>query len=135
MMARKTAMLMATLLLALPAASTGGTNKRMAREAEALSKALEGRDAGKPVSCLETRHAQGTEVVGENILFEMNRSLTYRNETRGRCGGRDDILVFRQFGARACRGDIVTTIDRTSGFFTGNCSLGEFVPYRKPKAG
>jgi hypothetical protein len=55
----------------------------------------------------------------------------------GSCRGAGDnyIIVNEVFGNSLCRGDISRLIDRTSGFFAGSCSMGNFIPYRRDKKG
>ena len=45
----------------------------------------------------------------------------------------DDILVSRRYGSQICKMDIVTTIDRFSGFYSGKDFLEDFVPYTRVK--
>ncbi len=48
---------------------------------------------------------------------------------------RDDVLVTRTVGTDLCRLDVVQLLDRTSRIPRSFVSLGQFVPYTKPKAG
>ena len=98
-----------------------------------IDKALAGKTAGKPQTCISLRDANGTEQVGDRtILYTVNKRLIYRNDPRGGCPslGRDRTLVTRVYSSQLCRGDIVTPTDLVSGFSGGSCSLGDFVPYR-----
>lgn len=106
------------------------------RQAEKLTKRLDGMVPGKPTSCLP-RHAV-TDVKGynETILYVQGRDKVWRNDTNGGCEGlgqRDDILVSRSSMGQYCRGDIIETRSRTGGHFTGACALGDFVPYTRVK--
>jgi hypothetical protein len=98
-----------------------------------LDKALEGKNAGKPQSCIDLNRSQSTEQVGDKtIIYRVSRKLLYRNDLRSSCAGlgRDYALVTRVFGSQLCRGDLVQPTDLTTGFSGGTCSLGDFVPYR-----
>jgi hypothetical protein len=98
-----------------------------------LDKALEGKVAGKPQSCIDLGRSQSTEQIGEKtIIYRVSRKLLYRNDVRSTCPslGRDYALVTRVFGSQLCRGDLVQPTDLTTGFSGGTCSLGDFVPYR-----
>ena len=45
----------------------------------------------------------------------------------------DDILVTKTTGSQLCSIDAVELRDRSSRMYSGFVSLGEFVPYRRPK--
>ena len=121
--------LSAAILFALPAASS----KPRLSDAERLDKALAGRTAGKPVSCVSLRDLSGSEVIGDDILYRVNSKLLYRNQSSGGCDSarHGDALITRPYGSRLCRGDIVRTAELTVGFESGACVLGKFTPYRK----
>ena len=124
--------LSAAILFALPAASS----KPRLTDAERLDKALAGRIAGKPVSCVSLRELDGSEVIGDDILYKVSRTLLYRNQSSGGCESarRGDALITRTHSSRLCQGDIVRTADVQAGFESGSCILGTFVPYRRIEA-
>lgn len=105
-----------------------------AREATRLNDALAGFNPGKPVSCLPNRDIRGPEAYGETtLLFRVNRKLIYRTETRGTCRGiaQGDALITKQFSSQLCAGDIAYSTDLRTGFQSGTCALGEFIPYTR----
>jgi hypothetical protein len=123
-------------LLASCAMSTNAayTERQAAAYTAELGKALAGKVAGKPQSCIYLRDARSTQQIGDKtIMYEVSRKLTYRNDPLGGCSGlgRQDTLVTRTFGNQLCRGDIITPVDLTSGMQSGACILGDFVPYRQ----
>jgi len=137
-------MTMRAILIALPllafatgCASTPKTDaqlKAQAREAAKLDEALAGFTPGKAVDCVDNRDLRSPESYGDNIiLFRTGSKLIYRTDTSGSCSGigRGEALITRQWGSRLCKGDIARTADLTTGFQSGVCSFGEFVPYRK----
>lgn len=103
-----------------------------------LREALAGRVAGKPVDCIPLTNVTGNTIVtGRAIIYRIGSRL-YVNEPRD--GGakqlhRDDILVTRTISTNLCRLDVVRLLDRTSRIPHGFVSLGQFVPYTKPKVG
>lgn len=104
---------------------------------EQLAKALDGRVAGKPVDCIDISRVDSSQIIeGQAILYRDGRTI-YVNRPRGGAQSLDDwdILLSKPFAGRLCSIDTVTLLDRSSGFTTGFVFLGEFVPYRKPKAG
>lgn len=123
--------LSAAILFALPAASS----KPRLTDAERLEKALAGRTAGKPVLCVSLRDLDSSEVIGDDIVYKVNRDLLYRNQSSGGCESarRGDALITRAHSSRLCEGDIVRTADLRVGFESGSCILGKFTPYRKAR--
>ena len=124
------------LLCGTVSASSASRDARYAKEEARLEKALAGKVAGKPVSCIQLRNAQGTESFDNDkgtILFKVSRKLVYRTDTNGGCRdiGRSNALITRSFGGgQLCRGDIATSADLTAGFSSGSCAMNDFVPYR-----
>lgn len=126
------------LLCGTVSASSAGRESRWASEDARLEKALAGKAAGKPVSCIQLRDARGTESFDNGrgtLLFKVSRKLVYRTDTNGNCrrvGSGGDALITRSFtGGQLCRGDIAQSANLTSyGFPTGSCAMGDFVPYR-----
>lgn len=124
--------LTAVAVLAMLPASTVARQKMT--DAEKLEKALAGRVAGKPQSCVSLRDLHGTERLGDTIIYRtITRRVIYRMDTRGGCDSNSsDALITRTFGDRLCRGDIIRTADLFSGFESGSCTAAEFVPYSLP---
>jgi hypothetical protein len=130
----------AVVTVALLAALAGCTAsaEQSARQAAAdarnqarLEQRLARYTPGTPQSCINPIRANST-VYGNTILYNDGATL-YRTETSGGCFGlkRDDIIVTRSIGSQLCRGDLVRTVDRTSGFPSGACAFGEFTPYKR----
>lgn len=107
-----------------------------AKEDPALTKALAGKAAGPPKTCLSLIDARQSDTYDGTILYRVSRNLTYRNDLNG-CGnlGYDRIPVVQVYGSQICRGDIVRMVDRTTGSEWGACSFGDFVPYRTVESG
>lgn len=100
---------------------------------EELAELLEGREAGEPTSCIsdfgpsrDLRIIDGTALVygrGRTIYVNVTRNPEDIDD--------DDVLVTRRYGTQLCRLDIVTKVDRFSGFYAGNVFLTDFVPYTR----
>lgn len=100
-----------------------------------LAKMLEGRVAGKPVNCISLSMTGSSQIIeGKAIVYRSGNTL-YVNKPRGGADQLDDnsILVTNTFGSQLCSIDMVRLIDRASFFPRGFLTLGEFVPYTKPK--
>lgn len=97
-----------------------------------LVKQLDHRVAGKPVSCINQRDIQSSQVVrGTAIVYQIGRNLYVNRPSGAYSLGGDDILVTRTFGGQLCRMDSVNLVDRTGGFQRGFVILGDFVPYTR----
>ena len=116
------------------AANKSGT--RSERAQARLARALEGRVAGPPISCVYQRDLRGNSSYGDDvILFEGIGGVLYVNRPAGGCPGLDTgrALVVRTTTSRLCRGDIATVLDPVSGTEFGGCGLGDFEPWRRPR--
>ena len=99
-----------------------------------LEKLLEGREVGKPVSCISQMDTRDLEILDGVALVYRTGSTLYVNKPRNAEDlDSDDILVIRPSGSQLCRLDMIHTVDRTSHFTTGFINLGDFVPYRRVK--
>lgn len=97
-----------------------------------LAKMLEGREAGKPVSCISLADTRDMVVLDKVAIVYGSGSTIWVNRPKNpEHLTSDDILVTHPTGSQFCSLDIVRTVDRTGHFETGFISLGEFVPYRK----
>lgn len=123
------ALVASTVLLSGCAAASG---KPKLTPPQRLEKLLEGREAGKPVSCISTYDSRDMTIYDKTAIVFRSGSTLYVNRPQNADQlDSDDILVTRTFGAQLCRLDIVKTVDRGGRFETGFINLGDFVPYRK----
>lgn len=132
--------------LALATLALAGGVPAMADEPEAavaeatkgeakLAKLIEGRVAGEPESCIRDFGARSFQVIDNTaIVYRVGRTVWVNYTRHPESLDDNDVMVFRRFGSQVCSSDIVTTIDRLGGFYTGNVFLSEFVPYRLPEA-
>ena len=124
-----TAPFMAIAMLAAPAASE---DKELTKGEIKLAKMLDGREAGEPTSCIRLRPTSNLTVIdGTALVYKQGRTLYVNIPRNARSVDDSDTIVTRPFGNNLCRTDIVTTVDRVNGFYTGNILLGDFVPYKK----
>lgn len=99
-----------------------------------LTEALSGRQAGKPVSCINLRDISSTRIIDNStIIYETSQRRWYVNRPPGGCPslGPNRTLVTRTTTTSLCSGDIVRIVDAPSAMEFGSCGLGEFVPYTK----
>ena len=97
-----------------------------------LAKLLEGRVAGEPRNCINTRVNTDSQVIDKTaVVYGHGRTIWVNVPANARDLDSDDALLIRQTGTQLCRQDIVTTFDSSGGFYTGNLFLGDFVPYTR----
>ncbi|MGH6786345.1 MAG: hypothetical protein ACREBO_05905 [Novosphingobium sp.] len=97
-----------------------------------LDKLLEGRVAGEPRSCISDIASDNMQIIdGKALVYGRGKTIWVNVPRNADSLDDDDILVIRKLGGQLCRLDMITTHDRTSGFYTGFLALGDFVPYRK----
>ena len=121
-----------TLLLFASACATTGAARDQLPD-PGIAKALAGKVAGAPLSCISLRDSEQSSTFRGAILYRVNSKLTYLNDL-GKCPflRNDAILVTKVYGSQLCRGDIVNMLDRGSHFPSGSCVFSDFVPYRAP---
>ena len=125
---RKLLPLLAGTLLAAGAAQAEPVD----REAE-LARALQGRVAGEPVSCIDLHRVHSSRVINDTAIIYETAGTLYVNRPRAGASALNqwDALVTRPLGSRLCNVDPVQLIDPRSGAMTGIVMLDDFVPYRR----
>lgn len=125
-------LLLATLALAAPLAPAAARDKLTGEQL--LAKRLEGRMAGKPVSCLRLTDTQTMEVIDKTaIVFGWGDTIWVNRPRNAEVLDQDDVLVHKSTGSDWCSLDIVTLHDRPGMWFKGSLNLGDFVPYTRAK--
>ena len=121
----------AALLAGMPAIAK--TDRTAADEAK-LSKALAGRVAGTPVSCISLRDIRSSTIIDRTaIIYQVGNKLYVNRPTGGASSlDDDDILVTKTGTNQLCSIDVVHLVDRSTHFPSGFVNLGKFVPYSKP---
>lgn len=134
---RQTSVIAATAAVLLSSCTSTPIREVRSLKAEReLAEALQGRVAGKPVSCIPNYRTTQMEVIDDwTILFREGRTV-YLQNPRGGCNGLAigaNTLVTHRYGTnQLCRGDINNLVDLRTGMGSGACVFSEFVPYTKP---
>ena len=124
----------AIALVAAAALLTGPALEAKARltPEQQLDKLLDGRVAGVPEHCISHFDTREMRVLDKTaIVYGWGNTIWVNVPRNAQDLDDDDVLITRTFGSQLCDLDIVTTADRTAGFFNGSISLGKFVPYRR----
>jgi hypothetical protein len=121
-------------LTALSLAATAAQAAPRQTGEEKLAKALEGREAGKPVDCIYQRDIRSSRIYDRTaILYELNNGTYYLN--RPDAGAQSlswgDVLVTDTHSDRLCSIDVVKLYDTHPWMQNGFVNLGKFVPYKK----
>ncbi len=127
------------LMLAAPAANSGTAEVKLSEKDQTkFEKKIAGREAGKPVSCINRLDQRNMTVIGDKYLIygrSGNPKTIYVNEPYGGCRDVDrHTLVTVRPSSQLCRGEIAQVQDRPSGAFIDSCSFSSFVPYTKTAA-
>lgn len=125
---------LAALLLGAALAAAPAAAERRSPEAE-LARALEGRVAGEPVSCIDLHRVRNSRVIpGTAIIWDAGGTVyVNRPENGADALNRWDTMVIRTPTGRLCSVDTVTMVDSPTRMMTGIVFLGEFVPYRRAR--
>jgi hypothetical protein len=119
--------LLALGLLATPAAA----RERLSGEQE-LAKMLEGRVAGKPVSCVPLNQTRSTTIISKTaIVYDMGSTIYVNRPAFPQSLDSDDVMVTKTSGSQLCRLDLVELRARSGMFWRGSVGLEDFVPYTK----
>jgi hypothetical protein len=124
-----------TLLVAAEGAALVPASEIPATPSPAVAKALEGRTAGVPVSCVNLRQMRTTRIIDETaVIYEESRSRWFVNFPQGgNCPNmtRDRAIATRTPSNQLCSGDLIRVFDQQTPIQYGSCSLGKFVPYTR----
>ncbi len=107
------------------------------RESSRVGRALAGRVAGEPVSCINPSTIRSTTIVpGLGIVYHARGGKIYLNQpVSGQSSLNDwDVLVTEIRGGSICNGEVVKLIDPSTHMLTGLIFLGKFVPYTKTRS-
>ena len=128
---KRIALTMAALAGVALAAGPSMAGERLTGD-QKLAKLIEGRVAGEPQNCINTRINSESEIIdGTAVVYGHGRTIWVNVPSNARDLDDNDALLVRQYGANLCRQDIVTTFDNAGGFYTGNVFLSDFVPYTR----
>jgi hypothetical protein len=97
-----------------------------------LDKLLEGRVAGRPVSCIPLSSSSDTQIIDKTaIVYDSGRTIYVNRPTNADTLDSDDIMVTRVSTSQLCRLDTVRMHNRLGHNFSGFVSLQDFVPYTR----
>ena len=128
----KAALFLTALTAALAIPATVAEAAPRLTPQQKLDKMLEGRVAGKPVSCIDTYINRDSTVIDKTaIVYGSGRTIYVNRPPHPESLRSDDVLVTELTSTRLCSVDVVKLHDRTGGWYRGFVGLGEFVPYTK----
>jgi len=108
---------------------------RSPKAQQELARALVGRSAQPPISCLPNYRTTQMEVIDDWTILYRDGGTTYVQNPRGGCRGLGNgvyTMVTRQFGTnQLCDGDFSQLVDLRNGMGGGACVFGPFTPYTR----
>jgi hypothetical protein len=118
-------------LLAMGASAASAES--LAEKGEArLAQMLEGRTAGEPVTCINAVRSNRLQVIEHvGLVYDAGETIYVSRPSDPKSLGPWDVPVIERFGSQLCKTDLIRTVDRSGGYFTGPVFLGDFVPYTK----
>lgn len=128
--------LIATITAAAALALGAGAataNETIEKGETRLAEMLEGYVAGEPVRCITTFRSNAPQIIDRvALVHDEGKTIYVARPANPRSLDNGDILLVERFSpTRLCASDNMRTIDRTSGFTTGNVFVKEFVPYTR----
>ena len=127
------ALILAGVALAITGATAASAKMTLAEKGEArLARMLEGRTPGEPVTCISAFRSNDIRIIEHvGIVYDAGRTIYVARVTDPDMLDQWDVPVFERFGSQLCSTDIIRTVDRSSGHFTGAVFLSDFVPYTR----
>lgn len=129
---KKLAIIMAGAAVALTGATAASAETVAERGEAKLAQMLEGRVAGEPVKCISAPRGNRVQVI-ENvgIVYDAGKTIYVARAVDPKMLDHWDVPIIDRFGSQLCTNDVMRTVDRSSGHFTGAVFLDDFVPYTK----
>lgn len=131
-----------SLAIALPAGAQSAPDVEAGSETapptkgeQELAKLLEGRVAGKPVTCIRSFRSERFQAINGTAYVYGRGDTIYVQRTRdpARIDATDTLVALRYNPTEICRLDQTKTIDPYSGITTGVVFFDDFVPYTRVK--
>jgi hypothetical protein len=131
------AILACSIAAALAAGSVPLAAETPAERGEArLAEMIEGRTAGEGRSCINAINSNRIRIIEHvGIVYEGGDTVWVARTSHPRQLDSFDVPIFERRGSQLCKTDIIRTVDRSSGMFTGSVFLDDFVPYTRPAEG
>lgn len=102
-----------------------------------IASLLEGKVATAPTRCLSTYQRNDMVVLdSQTVAYRDGSSRTFVMHLSPGCGeiANGGALITKSWGtSEICTGDIAQAATGSQSFIAGSCSIGEIVPYVKPK--
>lgn len=120
------------LALAAPALAQDRAEQRAERVETAFAELVEGRVAGEPQPCITTFNSNRLRVVEHvGLAYQQGGTLWVARARNPQNLDHWDVPIIERHGSRLCTNDVMRTIDRSSGMFSGVLFLDDFVPYTR----
>lgn len=106
------------------------------RSDTAFAELVEGREAGEATTCISVFNSNRLQVIEHvGLAYRRGDTLWVARARNPNALGVWDVPVIERRGSQLCRHDVMTTIDRSTGVFSGVLSLEDFVPWTEVDEG
>lgn len=121
----------ASLSLAVGAAPLAAQDQtREERAEQAFQELIKGRTPGEPTKCINAFQPSRLRVVEYvGLVYERGDTIWVARARNPRSLDQWDVPVIERYGSQLCTSDVMRTIDRTTGMFSGAVFLDDWVPY------
>ena len=128
---KKLAITLAGAALALTGTAASADSLTERGEAK-LARMLEGRVAGEPANCIAAFDSNRIEVIEHvGLVYDNGGTIWVARARDPRMLGSWDVPIIERFSSQLCTTDVIRTVDRSDGHFTGALFLHDFVPYTR----
>ena len=128
---KKLAITLAGAALALTGTAASADSLTERGEAK-LARMLDGRVAGEPRSCISAFDSNRIRVIEHvGIVYDNGGTIWVARATHPEVLGPWDVPIIERHTSQLCTSDLIRTVDRNGGNFTGVVFLEDFVPYTR----
>jgi len=129
---KKLTLILAGATLALTGAAASAKPSHAERAEADLARMLEGRVAGEPQNCISAFDSNRIRVIEHlGIVYDNGGTIWVARAKDPRVLGHWDMPIFQRYSSQLCTTDVIRTVDRSDGHFTGALFLHDFVPYTR----
>ena len=122
--------------LALATAAPASAETRQERAEARLAEMLEGRVAGEGRNCITAMRSERVRVIeGVGLVYDAGDTVYVARVRDPRMLDWTDVPIIERTGSQLCTTDIIRTVDRSTGHYSGAVFLEDFVPWTRPEQG
>ena len=118
------------------AAAPAFAETRQERSEARLAELLEDRVPGETRQCITAMRSDGVRVIeGIGVVYDAGETIYVARVSNPNQLGWNDVPIFERHGSQLCSSDVIRTVDRSTGHYSGAVFLEHFVAYDRPAQG